>query len=229
MTITAVIPTYGGNDPNRISGRATFVTDMASTLSYMNGLSPYYNSMATQANALAVTVNGYRDEALSFAERSEAAMVAALSYTTATEWVAGTYSHPAAVIHPDDGNVYICMGVDVTSNPIGAAQTDWLPKTTTKVLPEIKTGSFTAEKDVFYQLDTRLEEALPIMPAALSPGDSFYFVDYARTFEDFAAKIDMNGHNLEGLDLTGDFLEMTDNGAKVKLMYIDATIGLRIA
>ncbi len=234
MTITTTIPTYSGNDPDRVDGRATFVVDMAASLTYQKTLSTYLNSFATEANALSVTVNGYMTTTAAYmaaagvseSNASDSATQAAIS-AGAGAYAAGTEYSATDTVIASDGHTYRFIGGSPATgdNPVGSATGNWLPLTTTRVLPQTKTSAFTAIRDVQYFVNTTSAAITVTLPLSPSSGDTVYIADYAGTFRTNALTVGRNGQKIMGLS---EDMEIDTDNVSIKLMYVDSTVGWRI-
>lgn len=145
MSITQVISDLS-TAPSR-ADPANFDSRADTFLSEMEDIPTEVNAWATEANALAVTVNGYESAAATSVTEAEdqvalaeAAAVESIASSGATEYSASvTYDYPDTVVCTD-GHTYRCIGTSVIGdNPVTSTSGDWVQITTEFVV--IKSAS----------------------------------------------------------------------------------------
>lgn len=134
MAITP-IPSFSGTPPNRNQPQATFNTNVANWVSYTTTIQTDLNTFATEANALAVEVDGYKSLALTYRnEAAASASAALLSQNLAAAsagfkglWssLTGALSKPATVFH--NGTYWALLNnlANVTASEPSLTNADW--------------------------------------------------------------------------------------------------------
>lgn len=155
MTISA-LPLYSGTPPNRAQSQTDFNANMATWISYTTTFQPLYNTFATQANALAVEVNGYKVSAegtLADTEQVYAAAVVAKNASEAAanykgDWssLSGALNKPATVSHA--GGFWALKNnlANVTASTPSITNADWEFVSGTR-WQTIQTTNFSASKN----------------------------------------------------------------------------------
>lgn len=131
MTITTTVPAYGGTVPDRVQSQVDFNNNVQDSLDYWLTVSGPINDVATEMNALSVTVNGYADDAEQSAIEAEASAELASATVNASPYVnTTTYNYPDNVIG-SDGQTYRCVGTSVLGDdPVGSVTGNWVQITT---------------------------------------------------------------------------------------------------
>lgn len=120
MTITTTVPEYTGVVPDRAQPEAEFETNVPNFLNHMDSLSAPINTWATEANALAVTVNQYKLDAESAATAAQNASGLA-NYKGV--WSAGTtYAQGESVLYVD---TYFVSDINGNIGNTPADDTNW--------------------------------------------------------------------------------------------------------
>lgn len=176
MAIDA-LPLYVGTAPNRAQSQNDFNVNMAAWISYTTTFQPSYNTFATQANALAVTVNGYAlaaAQSLSDSEDVLAETIAAQNATAALanykgNWssLTGALNKPATVGHVGGFWVLNVNLANVALSEPSLTNTDWQFVSGTKWQPT-RTASFAVAANTMNSIlatstpvDATLQSAVP--------------------------------------------------------------------
>lgn len=151
MAITP-IPSFSGTPPNRNQPQATFNTNVANWVTYTTTIQTDLNAFGTEANALAVEVDGYKSLALTY--RNEAAASASAALTSQNlaaasadfkgAWLSlsGALSKPASVFH--NGSFWALLNnlANVTTSEPSVTNADWQFISGTR-WQQTRTASFT--------------------------------------------------------------------------------------
>lgn len=175
MAISA-LPLYSGTAPNRTQDQSTFNTNMANWISYTTTFQPLYNTFATQANALAVEVNGYATDAADTLVATQAvydatviaknAAEAAADYKGLWSSLSGALNKPATVFH--SGGFWALNNnlANVTASAPSITNADWTFVSGTRWQPT-QTDNFNAQPNGFWhaQITTAKNAQLVAMVA----------------------------------------------------------------
>lgn len=152
MAISA-LPLYSGTPPNRAQSQNDFNSNMATWISYTTTFQPIYNTFATQANALAVEVNGYASDAAQTLIDTQAvydetviarnAAQAAADYKGLWSSLTGALNKPATVTH--NGAFWALNNnlANVTTSTPSITNADWAFVSGSR-WQAIQTANFTA-------------------------------------------------------------------------------------
>lgn len=148
----ALLPLYSGTPPNRNQPQADFNTNVATWVTYTTTFQPLFNTFATEANALAVEVDGYKSLALTYSNNAAASASAALTsqnlaassadFKGAWSSLSGALSKPASVYH--NGSFWALLNnlANVTTSEPSVTNTDWQFISGTR-WQQTRTASFT--------------------------------------------------------------------------------------
>lgn len=155
MAISA-LPLYSGTAPDRAQSQTDFNVNMATWISYTTTFQPLYNTFATQANALAVEVNGYATDAADTLSDTQAvydatviaknAADAAANYKGDWSSLTGALNKPATVTHA--GGFWALKNnlANVTTSTPSIGNADWEFAGGTR-WQTIQTANFNAAKN----------------------------------------------------------------------------------
>lgn len=180
MAITP-IPSFSGTPPNRNQPQATFNTNVANWVTYTTTIQTDLNAFGTEANALAVEVDGYKSLALTY--RNEAAASASAALTSQNlaaasadfkgAWLSlsGALSKPASVFH--NGSFWALLNnlANVSTSEPSLTNTDWQFISGTR-WQEVQTSAFTAAKNTLFPV-TATSATLDVTLPAFAAGDFF--------------------------------------------------------
>lgn len=206
MAITA-LPLYSGTPPNRNQPQADFNTNVAAWISYTTTFQPLFNTFATQANALAVEVGGYKDLALTYSNNAAASASAALTSQNIAAssanyiglYSAQTGAKPAGVSVFHIGSYWrLNVAVsDITATEPSLTNADWQFISGTRWQP-VMTTSGALPKNALCQI---LATSAPVdrqLFAAMAVGDFIVVANSAQSTQ--AVRITNNGYTIYGSD-----------------------------
>lgn len=170
------VPPFSGTPPSRSQPQATFNTNVANWVSYTTTIQTDLNTFATQANALAIEVDGYATDAAQSLVDTQAAYEATLVAKSAAESVsnykgqwsslAGALNKPATVTH--NGAFWALNNnlANVALSTPSITNADWQFVSGTR-WQEIQTANFTAAKNGMWPcvITTQIDATLPPMTA----------------------------------------------------------------
>lgn len=204
MAISA-LPLYSGTAPNRTQDQSAFNTNMANWISYTTTFQPLYNTFATQANALALEVSGYADDALTSknaaAESAASAEVnknlaaASADFKGAWSSLSGSLSKPATVSH--NGSFWALLNnlANVTTSTPSLTNTDWQFISGTR-WQDVMTTSGSLPKNALCQI---LATSAPVdrqLLAGMTVGDFIVIANSDQSTQ--AVRVTNNGYTIRG-------------------------------
>lgn len=177
----AALPLYVGTPPNRGQGQTEFNVNEANWISYTTTFQPLFNTFATEANALAVEVGGYKNLALTYRNEAAASASAALvsqNLSASSASYIGPYSAQtgakSAGISVSHIGSYWRLNVavtDITATEPSVTNSDWQFISGTRwQLP--RTANFTAAKNALHNV-TATSATLDVTLPAFTAGDFF--------------------------------------------------------
>lgn len=182
------IPLFSGTPPNRQQSQNDFNTNVANWVTYTTTIQTDFNTFGTQANALAVEVEGYKD--LSFTYKNDAAASAAAALSSQNlaaasadfkgEWasLSGALNKPSSVFH--NGSYWALLNnlANVALSEPSPTNADWQFISGTFWQP-LKTSSFNAVMNAAYDV---LATSSPVS-VALQSGVDGNFVIVRNSFD----------------------------------------------
>jgi hypothetical protein len=189
MAISA-LPLFSGTAPNRAQSQSDFNVNMANWISYTTTFQVSYNAFATQANALAVEVNGYAEDAAEALADTESvrddaviakdAAEAAANFKGAWASLTGALNKPATVSHVGGFWALINNLPNVTTSAPSPTNADWQFVSGTRWQPT-KTASFTVPVNTMQSILATGSAADATLTASAPDGTFFVIANSAAS------------------------------------------------
>lgn len=199
------VPPFSGTPPSRSQPQATFNTNVANWVSYTTTIQTDLNTFATQANALAVEVDGYATDAAQSLVDTQAAYEATLVAKSAAESVSnykgqwsslsGSLNKPATVTH--NGAFWALNNnlANVATSEPSLTNADWQFVSGTR-WQDVMTTSGILPKNALCQI---LATSAPVdrqLLAGMSIGDFIVIANSDQSTE--AVRVINNGYTIRG-------------------------------